>query len=214
MKCGYIQVHKDGSLGDRLLNPDWRNDAGELITDDKIFIAHGYRPLYDEIPDHDPDLQRVRGLERKHWIVEPDRVKIAYSVIDKTPEDVYVDLTEQIDADREARKFCGTVEWTRPETGEAIPVDLRSEADIVNLQTVLTLAEDGPVEFRDAENTLHSLSPDDAREMVKSALRHVQSCNREAWTRKDELKVVLQSKTQDKASQLVARARGKQREAS
>lgn len=214
MKCGYIKVNDDGSLGERLLSPDWRDDAGSKIIDDRIFIAHGYKPLFDDRPEHNPDLQRVKSLEREHWIVKSDRVEIAYAVIDKSPDEVFAESKAQIEAKAKSAIYCKTLAWTRPDTGQEILVDLRDAEDEAAIKDMLLLSEtDSATQtFRDADNVEHELSPAEVKDLAKTVLKHVSAQRKKAWKDKGELRTILQSAVdeKEKARQLTQKAKARE----
>lgn len=207
MKSGYIKVEQDGSLGKRLLNPDWRNDAGERITDDNVFIAQGYYPLYDNPPKVDSRYQYVRGLTREHWVVHDRWVEIPYNVYDKTPEDVFLNQRSTVQTQMAKAMYCGQIDWTHPETGESLSVDLRDKDDADSLMELHLAAQVSgePVSFRDAQNRTHTLTPAQAADLAKTVLKHLQQCRQEAWSKKDRLKAILNDtrKSADKCRNLV-----------
>lgn len=61
--------------------PRWLNDDGAPLTVVQ-WAAHGYLPIVQDAPPHDPLLQRLAQRPKPEWLIEAERVVATYDIIE------------------------------------------------------------------------------------------------------------------------------------
>lgn len=139
-----------------------------------------WKPIEGDPPSYNPALSRLVGPV---YVIEENRVLRQWTVEARSD----TDQRAAVDAERDRRIALG-VTITIDATQVQIPVQTRNETDFRNLNGLvsqalvnLSLASNDPISFRDANNTVHTLTPAEMIELGSDVAAHVQSVYTAAW---------------------------------